>query len=138
MSNAENRRFPRLDHVSSRQIIRLDQTQTPHRNIVLTQNLSACGIRFTTHDNLEKNTYFLIYLNEQNLESIHNSNQNFLRSGDYLLAKVVWNKTNPDKTFKIGAAFLEKEKAKSNEIETFTELVNISMLDLLPDIEKGF
>lgn len=131
--NTENRRFPRIHHVSSRQIIRVDDTQTPQQNIVLTENLSSCGIKFTTNSKIESPSYFLIYLNDLLLRDIKINSANLLKSGDYYLARVVWCQKVRGPFHKIGAAFLERQNCQEQEIETFTELVNISMLDLLPE-----
>lgn len=134
MTQKENRRYPRISHVTSRQIVRLDNSQTPQKNIILTQDLSACGIKFTTNEKLAPASYFLIYLNNLVLNEINKNHQSFLKSGDYFLAKVVWSKLLEDQSYEIGAAFLEKNSCKAREIDTFTELVNISMLDLLPEM----
>lgn len=133
MNPADKRRFPRIHHVSSRQIIRIDDSQTPQQNIVLTENLSGCGIKFTTNSKIESTSYFLIYLNDLLLKDVEINSANLLKSGDYYLARVVWCKNLRGLYREIGANFLEKKNCESQDIDTLTELVNISMLDLLPE-----
>lgn len=132
----ENRRFPRIPHVTSRQIVHLDQSG-PKKNFILTENLSASGIKFTTHNILEEGQYFLIYLNDQlmkEIRSLYEKKQSWVKAGDYYLAKVIWiSKIRKDENvFEIGAAFVKKDNCRSDEIETLTDLMNISMMDNLP------
>lgn len=136
MNDSDNRRFPRIAHVTSRQIVRIDESQNPKKNFVLTENLSGCGIKFTTNEKIKDDTHFLIYLNDMLVKDLNQNGKNLLKSGDYYLCKVVWAKEIRPKIFEIGAAFLEKKTCDSDQIETFTELVNISMLDSLPEIRK--
>ncbi|MBF0107465.1 MAG: hypothetical protein HQM16_19325 [Deltaproteobacteria bacterium] len=131
----ENRRYPRISHVTSRQIVRLDGSQTPQKNIILTQNLSACGIKFTTNEFITPASHFLIYLNNVVVNDVIKDTRTFLKSGDYFLAKVAWCKELKRDYYEIGASFLEKNSCKARDIDTFTELVNISMLDLLPETD---
>lgn len=132
----ENRRFPRIPHVTSRQIVHLDQ-DGPKKNFILTENLSASGIKFTTHNHLEEGLYFLIYLNDQlmkEIRSLYEKKQSWVKAGDYYLAKVVWvTEIRKDQSvFEIGAAFVKKDNCRTGEIETLTDLMNISMMDNLP------
>lgn len=135
MATPENRRFPRIPHATSRQIVHLDQNG-PRKNFILTENLSASGIKFTTHNPLEEGQLFLIYLNDQlmkEIRSLYEKKQNWIKAGDYYLAKVVWAqdiKKEPG-VFDIGATFVQKDNCRSNEIETLTDLMNISMMDNL-------
>lgn len=136
MNHEENRRFPRIPHVTSRQIVRLDSSQNPQRNIIFTKNLSACGIKFSTNENLNTASYFLIYLNDIVLKELHQNGENLLKSGNFFLAQVVWSRQVEKFHYEIGASFLEKQTCQSQEFETFTELVNVSMLDSLPEASK--
>ncbi len=132
--NKDNRRYPRIDHITSRQITRLDESQTPQRNYILTQNMSACGIKFTTNEKLEPATHFLIYLNDQMLQSMNNDSQNWFKLGDYYLSKVIWTQEIRPGFYEVGAGFLEKNSCSEGDIDTFTELVNLDMLQSLPDV----
>lgn len=137
MSSSENRKYPRIPHVSSRQIIHLDPLQTPHRNLILTENLSASGIKFTTNCRLDSPQYFLIYLNDQlmhEINSLYRDRARWVKAGDYYLTKVVWAKEikETEGLFEIGAAFIEKEGCRAEDLATFTELMNVSMLEKLP------
>lgn len=134
MSGKENRRFPRISHVESRQIIRLDESQTPQKNLILTENLSASGLKFTSNQNLTSGTLFLIYLNDVLIHDMHLNKNNLIKSGDYYLCKVVRTRTLKDGLYEIGSAFFDRKAAHSEDMETFTELVNISMLDSLPSL----
>ncbi len=133
MNDADKRRFPRIHHVSSRELIHIDDAQTPEKHVVLTENLSACGIKFTTNAPLVMDAAFLIYLNDVLVADMDMNAKNLLKSGDYYLARVVWAKQMQNDFTEIGAAFLEKKNCASEDIDTFTELVNVSMLDLLGD-----
>lgn len=137
MSLSDNRRYPRIPHVSSRQIIHLDLLQTPHRNLILTEDLSASGVKFTTNNRLDLSQYFLIYLNDQlmhEINSLYRERAHWVRAGDYYLTKVVWAKEigDTDGFYEVGAAFVEKEGCRVEDIATFTELMNVSMLEKLP------
>lgn len=136
MSGPENRRFPRIPHVISRQIVHLDQSGA-RKNYILTENLSASGIKFTTNHNLEQGQLFLIYLNDQlmkEIRSLYEKKQNWVKAGDYYLAKVVWanDAKKEQAVFEVGAAFVQRDSCKSDEIQTLTELMNVSMMDSLP------
>jgi hypothetical protein len=137
MSSAENRRFPRIPHVTSRQIIHVDMLQNPQRTLILTENLSASGIKFTTNCKLSVSQFFLLYLNDQLMREIHDVYQDkkrWLKAGDYYLTKVVWVKEIDKEAgiFEIGASFLEKECCREEDLATFTELMNINILEKLP------
>src|SRR3989338_3368681 len=95
MMTSDNRRFPRIPHVSSRQIVHIDDAQNPHKNLILTENLSASGIKFTTNSRLELGQFFLIYLNDllmRDINSLYGHKKSWLKAGDYYLTKVVWAK----------------------------------------------
>ena len=135
MVASENRRFPRIPHVISRQIVHLDQSG-PKKNLILTENLSASGIKFTTQNQLLQGQYFLIYLNDQlmkEIRSLYERKQSWVKAGDYYLAKVVWiqDVNKGESVFEVGAAFVKKDTCRTEEIETLTELMNISMMDHL-------
>ena len=135
MVASENRRFPRIPHVISRQIVHLDQNG-PKKNLILTENLSASGIKFTTQNQLLQGQYFLIYLNDQlmkEIRSLYERKQSWVKAGDYYLAKVVWiqDVNKGEGVFEVGAAFVKKDTCRTEEIETLTELMNISMMDHL-------
>lgn len=134
MGTPDNRKFPRISHVESRQIIRLDDSQTPKKNLILTENLSASGMKFSTNQHLENGTLFLIYLNDILIDDMAINKNNLLKSGDYYLCQVVRCKALPQNCYEIGAAFFDRQSARSSDMETFTELVNISMLESLPSI----
>lgn len=131
MSSAEKRRYPRIHHVSSREMVHLDQNQNPKKNFILTENYSASGVRFTTNESLTPNQFLLIYLNDQLMREINKDNAKWLKSGDYYLTRVVWAKTSEssDNGFDVGVEFIEKQKCQEEDLEVFTELMNIRMLE---------
>lgn len=134
----DKRRYPRISNVSAQQIFRLDLAQNPVKNLVLTENLSACGIKFVSQEVLPPATYFLIYLNDAVLAEIKQSGTHWIRSGDQYLAKVIWSKQQGDATsFEIGACFLEKSTGDVDEIQTLTELINLSTLENLPETRSA-
>lgn len=133
MKPPDKRRFPRIAHVASSQIVRLDAFQNPVTNLVLTKNLSPCGIRFTTYQKIASPCTFLLYLNDILIKDLNQNSQGLLKSGDHFLCQVIWSKRLSETSYEVGATFLEKKKCSAAQIETFTELVNISMLDLLPE-----
>lgn len=131
MSTAEKRRYPRIHHVSSREMIHLDQNQNPKRNLILTENFSASGVRFTTNESLNPTQFLLIYLNDQLMREINQNNATWVKSGDYYLTRVVWVRParSHENSFDVGVEFIEKQKCNLQDLETFTELMNIRMLD---------
>jgi len=133
-TSKDNRRYPRIDHVTSQQIIRLDEAQTPHKNYIITKNMSACGIRFTTHEELTSCAHFMIYLNDHLVKSITANTKNWFRLGCYYLARVAWTRELKTGLYEVGASFLERESCNHEQLETFTELVNLDMLDMLPAV----
>lgn len=142
MNTSENRRFPRVPHVSSRQIIHVDPAQNPRRNLILTENLSASGIKFTTNNRLENSQFFLIYLNDllmHEINSLSEQRSRWVRAGDYYLMRVVWIKEIDVQAgvCEIGASFIEKEYCREEELATFTELMNINVLEKLPQARAG-
>lgn len=137
MKSSENRRFPRIPHVSSRQIVHVDDAQNPHKNLILTENLSASGVKFTTNSRLCLGQFFLIYLNDQlmrEIDSLYGHKKSWLKAGDYYLTKVVWvRELDPtNSVYEIGAAFIEKDDCREAELATFTELMNVKTLQELP------
>lgn len=131
MDSVDQRKFPRIRHITSRHIVTIDPLQTPKKNIVLTKNLSACGIRFTTNEPIPSSTYFLICLNAPMLTDLNQNKQNLLQCGDFYLSCVIWSQPIKSNLYDVGARFVEKRPVNSHELETFTELVNINMLDQL-------
>lgn len=131
MTTAEKRRYPRIHHVSSREMIHLDQNQNPKKNLILTENFSASGVRFTTNEPLKPAQFLLIYLNDQLMREINQNNAVWVRSGDYYLTRVVWVRPakTQEKNFDVGVEFIEKNKCDAKDLEIFTELMNIRMLD---------
>lgn len=134
----DKRRYPRVNNVSAQQIFRLDSAQNPIKNLVLTENLSACGMKFVSQVSLPPATYFLIYLNDAVLNEIKENGSHWIRSGDQYLAKVIWSKKQNDATsFEVGACFLEKSTGDVDEIQTLTELINLSTLENLPETRSA-
>ena len=133
METSENRRFPRIAHISPRQIVRLDDAEVPQKNLIVTENLSASGIKFTTNVDLKMSSYFLVFLNDVLLRDIDQNSKNLLKSGDHFFCKVVWSRALRSSTYEIRACFLEKQGCQSEDIDSFTELVNVTMLDILPE-----
>ena len=134
----DKRRYPRVNNVFPRQVFRLDPAQNPVKNLVLTENLSACGIKFVSQESMTPATYFLIYLNDAVLAEIKQSGANWIRSGDQYLAKVIWSKAQEQsQAFEVGACFLEKSGGDVSEIQTLTELINLSTLESLPETQMA-
>lgn len=129
----ENRKFPRIPHVTSRQILSFDGGNNTKENLVLTQNLSASGIKFTTNGVLESEQCFLICLNDhlmQQIRTLFEEHEDFLRAGDYYLTKVVWvNEVKKNQgIYEVGASFLRKTECGPKDVDTLTELMNAQML----------
>lgn len=128
----ENRKFPRIPHVSSRQIIKLGQTKNePQKSLVVTNNVSGCGVKFSTSNTFQNNELFLIYLNDLTAKDLQTNGKTLLKSGDYYMAQVVWIQNLPDGNQEVGAEFLTKKDGDADRMQTFTELLNMSMLDSL-------
>ena len=135
MGSSDNRRFPRLPHVGSKQIVHVDAGQNAQNNFILTENLSASGIKFTTNSVLKDAQFFLIYLNDQlmrDLSGLYEHKKTWVSAGEYYLAKVVWAKEIDTGIFEIGASFVEKSGCREEELATLTELMNITALEKLP------
>lgn len=128
----KERRFPRIAHVSSRQIIRLDDAQITQQNLVMTKNLSPVGVCFATSTELTPGSTFLIYLNNVEVEHVCSDTSRLIKAGDHYLARVVWAKPVENNCFEIGASFFEREKSSLQEVELLTELVNASALEEMP------
>lgn len=137
MTTIENRRYPRIHHVSSREIVHLDQEQNPKRHVILTENFSASGVRFTTNEKLTPSQFLLIYFNDQLMREINHNQSQWLRSGDYYLTRVVWVKTSSfdTQTFEVGVEFIEKQACGVEDLETFTELMNVTMLESVGTVD---
>lgn len=123
----EQRHFPRIDCITPEQILRLSSDQSPRQNLILTRNVSASGVCFTTGENLLPGTSFLIYLNPMSLPEIGGHPETWVRAGDYYLARVVRAK-RLQADFEIGAAFVNKTVCQADELLHFTELMNAKML----------
>jgi hypothetical protein len=117
--------------VSSREIIHLDQNQNPKKNLILTENYSASGVRFTTNEKLESQQFLLIYLNDQLMREINKDNAGWVKSGDYYLTRVVWARPTQESkpSFNIGVEFIEKKNCNHKDLEVFAELMNVRMLE---------
>ncbi len=139
MSSAENRRYPRIHHVSSREIVHLDHDQNPKRHLILTENFSASGVRFSTGEALQPRQHLLIYLNDQLVRDINKDHSEWIRSGDYYLTRVVWVQPDPasPQTFEVGVEFIEKKSCASVDLEIFTELLNVRMLEKVASGERA-
>lgn len=140
MNTQENRQFPRIPHMSSRHIVHFDAKKAVKKDIILTENLSASGIKFTTNCDLKKGHYFLIDLHDQlmqEFQSLFADKHSWIKSGDYYLMQVVWSQEiekNQD-VFEIGAAFVQKDQCKMAEIETLTKLMSAQVIEeLAPQI----
>lgn len=130
---ANKRRFPRIDYVASEQIIRISSDQTPRQNVILTQNVSASGIKFTTAEEFLPNSDFLLYLNPQLIPELGHDATQWVRAGDHYLARVVWVKRIDGKSlYEVGATFADKSTCRADAIQKLTELLNVSMLQRLP------
>lgn len=138
MSDANKRKFPRIHHVTSKEIIHLDGGQNPRQNMIVTQNVSSAGVKFTTNEMLKEAQYFLIFLNDVLIRNLNKDVKSLIRSGDYYLTKVAWIKKveEYEDMFDVGAAFIEKQNCSSEDIDVFTELMNAKMLNLLPSFRK--
>lgn len=130
MSNDScKRRYPRIPFVSSRQIVHLDDAQTVHKNLVVTQNLSPVGICLRTQDSIKSGAYFLVYLNNVEIKEALPTKKNLIKAGDYFLAQAVWSRPAERGLNDIGATFFEREDSSLREVEIFTELVNANAMD---------
>jgi len=129
----EKRRHPRFPIMTTEQIIRLTENQTPRKNIIVTENISTSGMKFTINNPLKTTSYFLVNLNDINLDKTEHNKDIWLNSGGFYLTKVMWANSLKDDFYQVGARFLEKKKCNSTDLDYFTELVNIKMLDILPE-----
>lgn len=128
-SDSCKRRYPRISFVSSRQIVHLDDAQTVHKNLVVTQNLSPVGICLNARDHIKVGAFFLVYLNNVEIQEALPSKKNLIKAGDYFLAQAVWSRPLGGDLCEIGATFFEREDSTLREVEIFTELVNANTLD---------
>ncbi len=122
------RRFPRIDHVSSRQIILLNSQNGTSCNAIMTQNLSARGVKFTSDTPLTMGQAFLIYLNPVLIDSLKIDKQLLIRSGDYYFCHVMWTKPTAH-GIEVGAQFIESQKVSPSDIHHFVTLLNSTLQD---------
>ncbi|MCP5464086.1 MAG: hypothetical protein H7A33_03580 [Deltaproteobacteria bacterium] len=122
--------------MSSKQVIRLDDREIPHNNLVLTENYSARGVKFTTNAELKSGSFFMIYLNDQIFREAKDLRKSLLRSGDHYLSRVVWTQKIKNDFYQVGAEFLEKKDCSANTLHVFTELMNVAILQNLNDLKN--
>ncbi len=128
------RRYPRISFVSSRQIVHLDDAQIVHKNLVVTQNLSPVGICLSAQDNIKPGAYFLVYLNNVEIQEALPTKKNLIKAGDYFLAQAIWSRPVDGGLNDIGATFFEREDSTLREVEIFTELVNANAMEGLAGV----
>lgn len=109
----------------------MDANQNPKKNLILTENYSASGVRFTTNEELDSSQFLLIYLNDQLMREINSDKAQWVRSGDYYLTRVVWSKPSKEDSgnWDVGVEFIERATCRPEDLETFTELMNVRMLE---------
>lgn len=130
-TDQDKRRFPRHNRVGTHKIVRLDPTQTPRKNLVVTKNLSACGAKFSTVENLTLASYLLLCLDDPLIRELNEKNRQWLRTGNSYLSQVIWTTKTDSENYEVGVRFLEKHECDAQILDTFTELSNINMLDIL-------
>jgi len=95
--------------------------------------MSACGLRFTTNEQLEPSSHFLIYLNDQIIRELSPDSHKWFKLGAYYFSRVVWIHELRPGHYEVGAGFLERESCDAGDIDRFTELVNLDTLESLPE-----
>jgi hypothetical protein len=123
----EKRRSPRQEFLSKQKIVRLDAGQTPVDSVVMTKDFSSSGLKVITSEKLVTSNEILVCLNDQLKEMLKTNDARLIRSGKMYLSKIVWSKQHQD-GYEHGIDFITKEKSSPELLETFTELVNASIL----------
>lgn len=69
----------------------------------------------------------------EQIRTLFEEHEDFLRAGDYYLTKVVWvNEVKKNQgIFEVGASFVRKKNCGPNDIDILTELMNAQMLQKL-------
>lgn len=132
----EKRRYPRFPFADTEKIVYLDNDQTPKQHVIYTENLSTSGLKFTAGELIKPETQFLLTLKADSFSQTGHKKSEWLSSGDYYLTQVKWAQALRPEVFAIGAAFLEKKYCRAADLDTLTELINIKMLEMLPDTYK--
>jgi hypothetical protein len=128
----DHRRFPRIERVSTRQIVRFTAAETPQKSHVMTRDVSAAGVKFSTTEVLSPASFFLAWLNDEVARAAAGSNGACVRSGDYYLTRVVWTQKRDSGLYEVGARFVEKAECGLEHMELFTQLLNVCMMERLP------
>lgn len=129
----EHRRFPRIQRISTPQIVRFNDAKAPKQNHVMTRDVSAAGVKFSTTEKLLPASYFLAHLDDDVARTASRANAVCVRSGDYYLTRVVWIKKALDSgLYEVGARFVEKTECGLEHMELFTQLLNVCMIERLP------
>lgn len=128
---AENRLFPRIEWRSQQQAILLNEKSRLLKNLVLSQDISAAGIRFRSAHSFEGNPLFLIRF-ENNVAELRGNQARVLKSGDFYLAKAVWHHestTKDDPFFEVGCCFVPQNQGSLEIVDQFTKLINRVVLE---------
>ena len=131
MEQTDNRKYPRIPQFFSKSILHLDESQVAKENVILIENISANGIKFTSNQNLPNHQIFLLSLDEQveaELQKLYPDHA-WVSSGENILAKIVWtDEIQKDQgVYSYGATFVDKKDCHIEDLETFTHLVNQQM-----------
>lgn len=74
----------------------------------------------------------------RDLSGLYEHKKTWVSAGEYYLAKVVWSKEidTTEHIYEIGAAFIEKSGCHEDELAALTELMNITALQKLPNVNR--
>ncbi len=131
MTSANNRKFPRYDVSSSHRVLQFLDDGDARRKIVLSRNVSATGCCFISPQPYDKDEHLLICVDRPLHEDLTANRGQVIKSGKYVLAKVVWCKPFADGGFDIGCSFIELKESRQNEIDLFIDLVNRDTIDAI-------
>lgn len=131
MSTAEHRKFPRHDVSSSHRILQFIDDGDAKRKIVLGRNVSATGCCFVSPQAYLKDEHILICVDQPLHDDLTVNRGQVVKSGKYVLAKVVWCRPFVEGGYDIGCAFIELKESREDEIDLFIDLVNRDTIDAI-------
>lgn len=137
----EKRKFPRVDLSQNQRFIHFSPNNQFLKAEAVSKNVSATGFCSQSDQPYSENDIILVYLDDECIEDLRLNRAHVIKSGNYLMAKVIWcepSKSNDEirKTFMLGCSFLTLDEGSSTNIDLFTRLINCDALDSMTMVKK--
>jgi hypothetical protein len=130
----DHRKSERVHHVRPQKVIRFSAYDfSPRSHVIVSADLSATGIRFTTKEPFQKDELCLLSLSDEKLKQLQagfeNKDQGWIHSGDCYLSQVVWTSDkNEGGACNVGARFLNLKDSSPDILEAFQKFMNHQMM----------